>query len=186
MVLELETSRTDSRLPLPQNKFFFVFFLNWCLPLLQVFGAIFWHCIVASSTVSSSLWYFLPHVASFSASKPSLTAIFKATTLLQENRTILLDSGAVYFSINNFPIYLASLIDPSTVATTKNNDNFSSPTSSLDVLVFANNASMTAATTFSAKTVTIPLSNTQQVIYLKLTNTNYLFWHMQMKPYLIG
>jgi hypothetical protein len=54
------------------------------------------------------------------------------------------------------------------------------------VLVFANNASMTAATAFSAKTVTIPLSNTQQVIYLKLTNTNYLFWHMQMKPYLIG
>jgi len=32
----------------------------------------------------------------------------------------------------------------------------------------------------------VPLSNTHQVVSLKLTNTNYLFWRMQMKPYLIG
>jgi hypothetical protein len=32
----------------------------------------------------------------------------------------------------------------------------------------------------------IPLSNTQQVINFKLTNTNYLFWSIQMKPYLLG
>jgi len=32
----------------------------------------------------------------------------------------------------------------------------------------------------------VPLSNTHQVVSLKLTNTNYLFWRMQMKPYLLG
>jgi hypothetical protein len=37
-----------------------------------------------------------------------------------------------------------------------------------------------------ATVAVIPLSNTQQVINLKLTNSNYLFWRMQMKPYLIG
>jgi uncharacterized integral membrane protein len=56
----------------------------------------------------------------------------------------------------------------------------------LDALVSANNAAMTAATASTTKTIIIPLFNTQQVINLKLTNTNYLFWHMQMKPYLIG
>ena len=45
---------------------------------------------------------------------------------------------------------------------------------------------MIVATVSTAKSVIIPLSNTQQVINLKLTNTNYLFWHMQMKPYLIS
>jgi hypothetical protein len=30
----------------------------------------------------------------------------------------------------------------------------------------------------AATTTLILLSNTQQVINLKLTNTNYLFWHM--------
>ena len=30
------------------------------------------------------------------------------------------------------------------------------------------------------------LSNTYQVISLKLTNTNYLYWRMQMKSYLLG
>ena len=39
---------------------------------------------------------------------------------------------------------------------------------------------------FVAITTIIPLSNTQHVINLKLTNTNYLFWRMQMKLYLIG
>jgi hypothetical protein len=38
----------------------------------------------------------------------------------------------------------------------------------------------------TAIAVVIPLSNTQQVINLKLTNSNYLFWCMQIKPYLIG
>jgi len=38
----------------------------------------------------------------------------------------------------------------------------------------------------AATAVLIPLSNTQQVINLKLTNNNYLFWCMQMKSYLIG
>jgi hypothetical protein len=38
----------------------------------------------------------------------------------------------------------------------------------------------------AATAVLIPLSNTQQVINLKLTNNNYLFWRMQMKSYLIG
>jgi len=32
----------------------------------------------------------------------------------------------------------------------------------------------------------ISLSHTHQVISLKLTNTNYLYWRMQMLPYLLG
>jgi len=32
----------------------------------------------------------------------------------------------------------------------------------------------------------VSLSHTYQVISLKLTNTNYLYWRMQMKPYLLG
>jgi hypothetical protein len=32
----------------------------------------------------------------------------------------------------------------------------------------------------------VALSNTHQVVSLKLTNTNYLYWQMQMKPYLLG
>jgi hypothetical protein len=32
----------------------------------------------------------------------------------------------------------------------------------------------------------VALSNTHQVVSLKLTNTNYLYWRMQMKPYLLG
>jgi hypothetical protein len=36
----------------------------------------------------------------------------------------------------------------------------------------------------TATIIVIPFSNTQQVI--KLTNSNYLFWHMQMKLYLIS
>jgi hypothetical protein len=32
----------------------------------------------------------------------------------------------------------------------------------------------------------VPLSNTHQVVSLKLTNTNYLYWRMQMKTYLLS
>ena len=32
----------------------------------------------------------------------------------------------------------------------------------------------------------VSLSHTHQVITLKLTNTNYLYWRMQMKPYFLG
>ena len=32
----------------------------------------------------------------------------------------------------------------------------------------------------------VSLSNTHQVVSLKLTTTNYLYWRMQMKPYLLG
>ena len=32
----------------------------------------------------------------------------------------------------------------------------------------------------------IAFSNTHQVVSLKLTTTNYLYWQMQMKPYLLG
>jgi len=35
-------------------------------------------------------------------------------------------------------------------------------------------------------TTIVPLANTHQVVSLKLTNTNYLYWRMQMKPYLLG
>jgi hypothetical protein len=34
--------------------------------------------------------------------------------------------------------------------------------------------------------VIVALSNTHQVVSLKLTNTNYLYWQMQIKPYLLG
>jgi hypothetical protein len=32
----------------------------------------------------------------------------------------------------------------------------------------------------------VPLSNTHQVISLKLTTNNYLYWKRQIKPYLLG
>jgi hypothetical protein len=32
----------------------------------------------------------------------------------------------------------------------------------------------------------VALSNTHQVVSLKLTTTNYLYWRMQIKPYLLG
>jgi len=35
-------------------------------------------------------------------------------------------------------------------------------------------------------TTIVPLANTHQVVSLKLTNTNYLYWRMQTKPYLLG
>jgi hypothetical protein len=45
--------------------------------------------------------------------------------------------------------------------------------------------SFAKATTASAMAI-VSLSHTHQVIFLKLTNTNYLYWRMQMKPYLLG
>jgi len=62
----------------------------------------------------------------------------------------------------------------------------SSPRNSFSLvprLTTATNIAMAPSTTTAAL---IPLSNTQQVINLKLANTNYLFWSMQMKLYLIG
>jgi hypothetical protein len=47
-------------------------------------------------------------------------------------------------------------------------------------------APLSISAALAAPPTIIPLSNTQHVINLKLTNTNYLFWRMQMKPYLIG
>jgi hypothetical protein len=32
----------------------------------------------------------------------------------------------------------------------------------------------------------VALSNTHQMVSLKLTTTNYLYWRMQMKPFLLG
>jgi len=42
------------------------------------------------------------------------------------------------------------------------------------------------AAVVSAAASIISLSHTHQVISLKLTNTNYLYWHMQMLSYLLG
>ncbi|XP_073262717.1 uncharacterized protein [Populus alba] len=51
-------------------------------------------------------------------------------------------------------------------------------------LLPSSSAEITAA---SASAVAIvSLSHTHQVISMKLTNTNYLYWRMQMKPYLLG
>jgi len=57
---------------------------------------------------------------------------------------------------------------------------------STSVPVFTHNVALSASSVPAAPTTIIPLSNTQQVINLKLTNTNYLFWRIQMKLYLIG
>jgi len=35
-------------------------------------------------------------------------------------------------------------------------------------------------------TAIVLLANTHQFVSLKLTNTNYLYWRMLMKPYLLG
>jgi hypothetical protein len=43
-----------------------------------------------------------------------------------------------------------------------------------------------AEATVASTVAIVSLSHTHQVIYLKLTNTNYLYWRMQMKPYLLG
>jgi hypothetical protein len=42
-----------------------------------------------------------------------------------------------------------------------------------------------ATSVFAAANI-ISLSHKHQVISLKLTNTNYLYWRMQMLPYLLG
>jgi hypothetical protein len=46
--------------------------------------------------------------------------------------------------------------------------------------------SSSAAATADSVANIVSLSHTHQVISLKLTNTNYLYWRMQMKPYLLG
>ena len=48
-------------------------------------------------------------------------------------------------------------------------------------LLPSSSAEITAASTVAI----VSLSHTHQVISLKLTNTNYLYWRMQMKPYLL-
>jgi len=47
-------------------------------------------------------------------------------------------------------------------------------------------ASSSAEATAASAVAIVSLSHTHQVISLKLTNTNYLYWRMQMKPYLLG
>jgi hypothetical protein len=44
---------------------------------------------------------------------------------------------------------------------------------------------VTAATMKATIAKIVPLSNTQHVISLKLINTSYLYWQMQIKSYLI-
>jgi len=46
--------------------------------------------------------------------------------------------------------------------------------------------SSSAEATAASAVAIVSLSHTHQVISLKLTNTNYLYWRMQMKPYLLG
>jgi len=73
-----------------------------------------------------------------------------------------------------------------TVTTTAGINVSSSSSNSSSSVLGLTTASDTAMTPSAATSVLITLSNTQQVIYLKLTNIDYLFWHMQMKSYLIG
>jgi hypothetical protein len=53
-----------------------------------------------------------------------------------------------------------------------------------------NSAAMVPSSDFTAGAkfphMIVPLSNTQQIISLKLLNKNFLYWSMQMKPYLLG
>ena len=53
-------------------------------------------------------------------------------------------------------------------------------------LLNPNNAPLFPASSASSAVAIVSLSHTHQVISLKLTNTNYLYWRMQMKPYLLG
>ena len=46
--------------------------------------------------------------------------------------------------------------------------------------------SSSAEITAASAVAIVSLSHTDQVISMKLTNTNYLYWRMQMKPYLLG
>ena len=46
--------------------------------------------------------------------------------------------------------------------------------------------SSSVGVTAASAVAIVSLSHTHQVISLKLTNTNYLYWRMQMKPYLLG
>ena len=65
----------------------------------------------------------------------------------------------------------------------KTNADVNASHSSQNSAATASNAAILSS---AATAVIVPLSNTQQVINLKLTNNNYLYWRMQMKPYLIG
>jgi hypothetical protein len=49
-----------------------------------------------------------------------------------------------------------------------------------------NNTPLLQPSSVVAATTIVSLSHTHQVISLKLTNTNYLYWRMQMKLYLLG
>jgi hypothetical protein len=53
-------------------------------------------------------------------------------------------------------------------------------------LLNPNNAPLLPASSAPPAVAIVSLSHTHQVISLKLTNTNYLYWRMQMKPYLLG
>ena len=64
------------------------------------------------------------------------------------------------------------------------------PTNVGHALFNPNNAPMLLSSSAEAAAASavaiVSLSHTHQVISLKLTNTNYLYWRMQMKPYLLG
>ncbi|XP_073266435.1 uncharacterized protein [Populus alba] len=62
------------------------------------------------------------------------------------------------------------------------------PSSALTILTHSGlrSAASIVPTTHLHGAAVVPLSNTHQVISLKLTNNNYLYWRMQMKPYLLG
>jgi hypothetical protein len=47
-------------------------------------------------------------------------------------------------------------------------------------------AAVTLATIEASIASIVSLTNTHQVISLKLTNTNYFYWRMQMKSYPLG
>jgi hypothetical protein len=74
-------------------------------------------------------------------------------------------------------------MNPSVFAVAGTTVNPSSPNTNVNPSSPNINAVMLPST---ATTAVIPLSNTQQVINLILTNSNYLFWRIQMKSYIIG
>jgi hypothetical protein len=66
----------------------------------------------------------------------------------------------------------------------------SAATSGVSITAAANqmplNPSLDVMIAMTTVPAIIPLPNTQQVISLKLSNTNFLYWMMQMKPFLLG
>jgi hypothetical protein len=76
-------------------------------------------------------------------------------------------------------------MDPSVSAVTGINVNLSSPNSFSPAP--GRTTTINTTMTYSTATTThIPLSDTKQVINTKLINNNYLFWHVQMKSYMLG